>query len=371
MSGDDELDHPIAQSPATLRPPRHPHDITQQPLLSFGVLSDIQLASIPWRYNYNRTEKRHYRESAQSARSAVAALDNVAFNVHCGDLVDGVNSHFAQEESALRAALDALNADHNVTTHHALGNHDHFLFDRQRWRDELHLQSLIDGAYNLSLRTLPKRNIQCAFPLVLSTDNTALLAPIQLSDIMYYDFTPHPHIRMIILDSYDISMFRLPLTHRHRIAAKTFLTQHNPTADATNTGDVSDRFVGYNGGIGHAQLLWLDTVLTQCDALSQRAIIASHVPLHPRSALTSSLCLNYEDVINVLTSHHSTTLCLSGHDHRGGYAHDNGIHYVTMKAVLSCPPGRCSYARVDMFTDHMNIVGVDLMQSYSLPLRSW
>ncbi len=45
----------------------------------------------------------------------------------------------------------------------------------------------------------------------------------------------------------------------------------------------SRRFVPYNGGLGRAQLEWLDQELHEATVASERVVISSHILLDPRA----------------------------------------------------------------------------------------
>src|SRR5690349_7955467 len=53
-------------------------------------------------------------------------------------------------------------------------------------------------------------------------------APIETSESCgYYSFLPHPNVRIIVLDSYDISMLGRNVEHMHHKLAKQLLDTRN------------------------------------------------------------------------------------------------------------------------------------------------
>src|SRR5690606_33154640 len=87
------------------------------PLFSFGLIADIQYADV------ESSGKRDYRGSLARARKAVSMLNDheLAFTVHCGDLIDRDYASF----DAPLAILRNLRAP----VHFVVGNHEFSVAD--------------------------------------------------------------------------------------------------------------------------------------------------------------------------------------------------------------------------------------------------
>lgn len=124
------------------------------------------------------TVSRCYRRSLQLAQ--VAADDfqarNVNFAIHLGDIVDGIQRSAGAKyggvkgalASALEQAVAAFSRFSAGTTYHVLGNHCLYCYTRERLRERL-----------------------------------GMTGP---GDRCYYSFVPHPKLRMIVLDTFDVAV---------------------------------------------------------------------------------------------------------------------------------------------------------------------
>ncbi|KAF0898385.1 hypothetical protein E2562_007227 [Oryza meyeriana var. granulata] len=190
----------------------------------------------------------------------------------------------------------------------------------------------------------------------------------------YYDFSPFPGYRFVILDAYDFSAVGWPRDHPVAAAARRFLEERNPNPDKNSPSGlagVDRRFVMFNGAVGDAQLRWLDAVLREAARRRETVVVCSHLPLHPGAASPSGLMWNYEEVMRVVHRHGCVAACLAGHDHKGGYGVDDGrVHHRTLEAALECPPGTDAFGRVDVYPDRMVLVGAGRMGSTDMSLHS-
>lgn len=84
----------------------------------------------------------------------------------------------------------------NLPVHHLAGNHDLYHIER------LKLQKLLS---------------------IKSEEN-----------FFYYEFSPHPTVRIVCLDAYDISLWGRSSTHPKVKEATEFLSTHNPNTDKTS-----------------------------------------------------------------------------------------------------------------------------------------
>lgn len=141
---------------------------------------------------------RCYRRSLQLAQ--VAADDfqaqNAKFAIHLGDVVDGKQHSAAPRYGGVKGALacgleQAVAAFGRFTagnTYHVLGNHCLYCYTRHRLRKRL-----------------------------------GMTGP---GDRCYYSFVPHPRLRMIVLDTFDVAVIGNASHSDEYVEAAALLDQH-------------------------------------------------------------------------------------------------------------------------------------------------
>lgn len=301
----------------------------RQPLFSFGVIADVQYADIPDGRSFLGVP-RYYRNSILVLQRAVETWNqhgNLKFVINMGDIVDG----FCPKDQSLAATKKLVREFEKFEgpVYHMIGNHCLYNLPRE----EL-----------LPLLKIPGR------------DGNA-----------YYDFSPTPEYRIVVLDGYDISAVGWPQDHPNTFAALKILEEKNPNSDKNSPAglvDVERRFVKFNGAVGEKQLQWLDSVLQDASKLNQRVIVCGHVPMNPGVASKVALLWNFDEVMSILHKYDSVKVCLSGHDHKGGYFVDShGVHHRSLEAALECPPGTFSFGYIDVYENKLSLVGTDRIQS--------
>jgi manganese-dependent ADP-ribose/CDP-alcohol diphosphatase len=138
---------------------------------------------------------------------------------------------------------------------------------------------------------------------------------------------------------------------------------------------VERRWVAFNGALGTLQLEWLQRHLRDAAMTGQAVIVAGHIPIHPSSCQDIALLWNYNEVLTILHEwrpYLPSLICLHGHDHGGGIYYDdiNFIHHQVIEGALLCAPGRAAYGRIDIYDNKIDIVGVDLMRSSTIPFTT-
>ncbi|XP_042440479.1 manganese-dependent ADP-ribose/CDP-alcohol diphosphatase-like [Zingiber officinale] len=305
----------------------------KQPLFSFGVITDIQYADIPNGHSFHGVP-RYYRHSIQVLQRAVQQWNDdqkkkkkVQFSMNFGDIVDG----YCPKSESLSAVQKVVKEFErfNGPTYHMIGNHCLYNLPRNQL---------------ISLLKLPSE-----------------------SDHLYYDFSPSPEYRFVVLDPYDISAIGWPHDHPNTLAASRILKAKNPNVDKNNPAGMEgleQRFVMFNGAVGKDQLRWLDDVLRESTKKKQKVIVCCHLPLYPEAASALALPWNYEDVLTLIHRYGCVKACLSGHDHKGGYAVDShGIHHRVLEAALECPLGSNAFGCIDVYDDRLSLVGTDRLKS--------
>ncbi|XP_012935439.1 manganese-dependent ADP-ribose/CDP-alcohol diphosphatase [Aplysia californica] len=331
----------------------------EQPLVSFGIITDVQYADLPDGTDHTKTKPRYYRNSLSLLKNAInewkSTLYPVSFVIQLGDLIDGRNQEFGgtpQSLMALRSALHALDALH-LPVCHVFGNHD---------------------LYNFT------RSFFAASPLVDMTTTGFLnrtASPSSPSPRMYYTFLFHQKLRIVALDSYEVGLLGYsdkPDEPNHQ-RALTWMSKKNPNVDrnhSTGLEGLERRWVAYNGGVSDTQINWLDHTLAAARDKKENVIVLTHVSLQNEVKDDSSLCLlwNYEEVLQVIHQYPCVIAVLAGHDHDGHYCvDDHGVHHITFPGVIETRPGSDCYATARMWKDKLTIAGAGRVQNFVVPLR--
>ncbi|XP_051136802.1 manganese-dependent ADP-ribose/CDP-alcohol diphosphatase [Andrographis paniculata] len=303
----------------------------KQPLVSFGVISDVQYADIPDGRSFLGVP-RYYRHSLLVLQRAVQSWNKqkLPFAINFGDIVDGLCPK-VQSLTATQKIVNEFNA-FDGSVYHMIGNH---------------------CLYNLPRdKLLPLLNIT-------GCDSRA-----------YYDFSPIPEFRFVVLDGYDVSAVGWPENHPSAVQAMKFLKEKNPNSNKNSPNGLvgtDRRFLMFNGAVGKEQMEWLDYTLNNATKLHQKVVICCHLPLDPSASSPESLLWNYDEVMEVVHRYNCVKACLAGHAHTGGYSVDSrGVHHRVLEAALECPPGTSAFGRVDLFHDSLSLIGMDRMDSQEM-----
>lgn len=300
-----------------------------QPLLSFGVISDVQYADISDGRSFMGVP-RYYRHSIVILQRAVQKWNHqgkLKFVINFGDIVDG----FCPKDQSLASVKKVVGEfeKFNGPTHHLIGNHCLYNLPRDKLIHLLKIPSLDRHAY--------------------------------------YDFSPTPEYRFVILDGYDISAIGWPESHPNTLEALKFLRERNPNTDKNSPVGLKGlerRFLMFNGGIGREQIEWLDDVLQDAIKLKQNVVVCCHLPLDPGAVSQEALLWNYDEVMDVIHKYKCVKVCLAGHNHGGGHSVDaHGIHHRTFEAALECPPGTDAFGYIDAYHNRLSLFGTGRMES--------
>lgn len=274
------------------------------PIVQFGIIADVQYADKP------DAEGRHYRASINSLENAVACFNRADLDcvIQLGDLIDGGANALTEMSQAVEV-FDRVRAE----TYHVLGNHDFADLDRAT-----------------VLQLLNMKNAHYAF------------------DIRGWLF--------VVLDTLDCSLQGGWQEDSHNYREGVRLLEQARQRESDNAQE-------YNGAVGPKQLDWLDEMLAEADARRMQTVLFSHLPLLPIGEKHTAW--NAEEVIAVLEHHPCVKAVFSGHNHAGGYTHQNGIHYVTCEAAVNAPAG--AWAIVTLSADAIQITGSGSLTSRTLP----
>eukprot|EP00741_Cyanophora_paradoxa_P009683 tig00001590_g9381.t1 len=287
------------------------------PDFTFAVISDVQYAEKEDKVVLDGC--RRYRSSLQRLERAVEAINasRADFAVHLGDLVDGnatPEATRADFERLMSVFAKLLPCRRTV---HVVGNHD-----------------LVVGEEEL-VRALGMPGF-------------------------FYEWSPAPGWRLVVLDSLDVSLYAPPDSPRHA-AARAWLESH-PLAEFENAQ-------AWNGGVGREQLEWVEDALQRSDAAGERVLVLSHLPLLAEAARGDHVCWNAGEVRETLEAHASVKAVLAGHYHPGGYAERGGVHYVGLQGMVDSLPHSNAYALVEARPGELRLAGFGDVPSRTLPIR--
>ncbi|KAL9970284.1 hypothetical protein ACROYT_G022635 [Oculina patagonica] len=345
-------------------------------LFSFGLITDIQYADIDNRQNYLKTKWRRYRNALPCLQEAVAhwkgAKCSPTFIVQLGDIIDGFNSSKdrskvyprvdadGSKRNFSKEALDAVMNEfsklpHEIPVLHNVGNHELYNFSREELaRSVLHpFNSCQSDSYLSKHQSDPHPTV--------SKEETRPF---------YFSFTPHPKFCFVYLDSYDISILGAAKDSPRYKQGLDWLRKYNKNDDLHSPDGLRGldrRFVKFNGAIGRAQLLWLQTTLSKAEEQGQKVVIFSHVPIYPKNVDPMTILWNYQDVLDVLWQFRCVVACFHGHTHEYCYAMDkNGIHHYVFDAVIEAPLDSNAFATLHVKDDSIVIEGFGIIKSQVL-----
>ena len=316
----------------------------------FGLLADIQYTDVDDRCNHTGTQWRRYRNSLAVARNAVDYFNQseLSFVLHNGDIIDHQCAFdFAKDEfkpkaegieqlaSVMRILSGSLCKDWMFT----IGNHELYNFTAAELRDGVTPEG-------------------CDLPFKCANDEGSF----------FFSRTPAPGWRVIVLNSYDVSIYSKGREQGLDVDALELLRKHNVNVDKWVTDNpeviqtermsgtfpyfeglegLGNRWVPFNGGVGEEQLAWLRGQLSEAVANDERVIVFSHLLVHPETTANRSgrtLIWNYQDVLDAVEDERwgkNVAAVVSGHQHEGGlFTNDNGTHFVVMESPMLAEPGQ-------------------------------
>ncbi len=252
---------------------------------------------------------RFYRGVPDKLRAAVDSLDseNIEFILNFGDVI---NKYWKSFDTILPILNDA-----SFDVYYTLGNHDF---------EEL-TQGQVDSL--TILLNMPSR---------------------------YYTFKKGDW-RFVMLDANEISTYAYPEGSNEY----NFFVNYILNLDEVNAHN-------WNGGVFSNQLSWLKNILAKADTLGEFVIVAGHPNIYP---LNMNSMLNYEEVANILEAHNSVKMYMAGHWHDGAYVLNNGLHYLTFRAMLDYPDST-AFSIVDVTDNEIIINGFGREPDRILPYNA-
>ena len=229
---------------------------TEGPAFSFGLIADVQYADKDDVEKYTAGKWRYYRHSLTHVKQAVDMWNGVrnkddiaSFVIQLGDLIDGHNAQVYQSQEALDITLRTFGA-YTRPVHHVWGNHEMYNFSRKE------------------LFKSPLANV----PENCERDDS--------KTGHYYCFSPAHGYRIVVLDTYEVSLLGYDKTDELYELADRRISENNPNSDRNcNDGMKPElqQFVCYNGGLHDNQLKWLENVLDTADEKQEQIIVAGQL----------------------------------------------------------------------------------------------
>ncbi len=279
-----------------------------EPLFRFGLLADVQYA------DKEDAGARRYRATLDRLAACAADLRprSLAFAVHLGDLIDGRETE-EQSVEDLDRVLELLGGI-GCEVHCAIGNH------------------CLDVPRERLLPRLGRKRGWTSFR--------------------------REGWRFAVLDALDVSLCGVAEDSPSYRAARAWLAEH-PLSEHPNAQI-------WNGGLGEAQIEWLEGELEAADRAGERVVLFSHLPIVAEASTPHHLLWNREEVLEVLGRHESVFAWFNGHDHAGGYAERDGIHHLTVAGMVESSEEREAWAVVEVHADHLEVSGRGAVPSREL-----
>jgi predicted phosphodiesterase len=289
---------------ASLLPEVAAQAAAEEALFRFGVFADVQYCDC------DPAGTRYYREALAKAQACVEAFNeqDLAFVIHLGDAID---RDFASFDSVMPAfyRLKALR-------YQVLGNHDYAV--------EAEKKIEVPGRMGMPGR--------------------------------WYDFS-HGAWRFVVLDGNDLSLHGRRPDEAEHAEAQAMLTKVKERQ--APQGQM------WNGGIGAAQLAWLEETLRDAGEKNERVLIFCHYPVFPENAHN---LWNDLELMEVVDRHACVKAWFNGHNHAGNYGERNGVHYLTLQGVVETPD-TTAYAEVVVHESSLEVIGRGREETRTLKLR--
>lgn len=274
--------------------------------LVFGVVADAQYADIEPRGT------RFYRNSAARIRAAAEEFNRrgVAFVLNLGDTID-------RDFASFDAALDAFRTI-EAPVRHLLGNHDFEVDDAQKGK-----------------------------------------VPARLGLGARHGSFAHSGVRFLMLDGTELGPAPHPAGSTARRAA-------DERVAALKAGGMKQA-VPWGGGIGEAQLVWMER---ECDAAAkagERVVCACHYPVWPDNDAHN--LFNDAGVRALAKRRREIVAWLAGHNHKGAFGEFDGVPCLTFRGMVETADAN-AFAVVTVHADRMEISGFGREPSRTLRFRT-
>ena len=346
------------------------------PLFSVGVIADVQYADMADSHVEGRTQR--FREVPAKLEAAVAdlceraAAGKLAAVVTMGDIINGNREDAALTPSDLETVAAILDK----------------LVRRERgsvcvWK----AGATVFGVAALGLPSLPHTHhhthTHLPQPPTLPTHHvlgnhcldlpkadvlTRLRVP-TVAPTAHYAAPLAPGWRLLVLDTTEMS------GHAQDGGDSAAAREATAWLDTHPLGDAHPQASPWNGGLTSSQLAWAREQVEAAAAAGERVVVAAHHQAGPGACVRRShAAWNHDEIAAALTAPTAedkpspVVLYLAGHDHEGGYAVAEGVHWVTVEAMCEAPPESNAYAILHFHDDAIEVEGVGAVTSRELKL---
>lgn len=234
---------------------------TEEPIVSFGLITDIHYVDNDDRWNFSKTFIRRYRNSLklveQACRYWLNKPHKVSFLIQLGDIIDRLCHVNQTSNEDLERILKEF-ADF-PTIYHIWGNHEFYNFTRKQ---------LINSRL-------------CSF-------DTTGISPNHYGIIQVCS-----KLKILAIDTYDLSLLGVDKESERYQQALTFLRQYNSNEnvnDRTGLDGYQQRFIELNGGVTVKQIDWLKGELIKAKSNEENVIIIGKRKRTSTERFTFSSC---------------------------------------------------------------------------------
>lgn len=244
-----------------------------QKIQSVGAIPELGMIADCQYVDAPDAKVRHYRSSPRKLRDCIDEFNTLDLShiFHLGDFIDKGGMESIETVFPI---LKSAKAPHTLV----LGNHD---FE---------------------------------FPDALKPEVPAILGlPKRYFSLKMDDW------RFIVVDGNDISLYAYPQGSAEYAAAKSIYDRKYPDRPK------------YNGALGDEQMAWIEKELQKAQKKGEKVILLCHFPLLP---VDNHILWNSEEVLELIGRYSCVKAWMNGHNHAGGYAEYQGIHFVTFKGMV-------------------------------------
>lgn len=257
-----------------------------------GLVADAQYADV------EPKGTRFYRESPSRLAAAVDHFNarDLAFCVHLGDLIDRQWKSFDDITKPLAVSRHRW--------HQLLGNHDFEVLDVHK--------PAVPGRLGMAWR---------------------------------YGSFDHAGFRFVVLDTNDVSTYAYAAGSPEHAAAEAELARHQ-SAKLLQAKP-------WNGGLGPAQLNWLDHACSAARNAQRKVIVFAHHPVYPEGTHN---VWNAKEVLAVVDRHPHIVAWFNGHNHAGAFGERKGVPFLTMRGMVETRD-TTAFASARIFPDRIILTG--------------
>jgi len=241
-------------------------------VVRFGIFTDGHYCQCDTRGD------RYYEKTTEKLAYSISKFNelNLDFVVNLGDIIDTDYHSFGPVVSLLE--------DNSSSVYHVLGNADYNFNDSSKQKTLIKL-GMKEG---------------------------------------YYDFFVE-NWQFIVLNGNDLSLHAVSENNEARY--NEVVNLYN---EISSSGSIQAE--KWNGGIGLDQLNWLRNKLKFAEDNNFNVVIFCHFPVLP---LTRHCLWNSDELVELIDKFPCVKAYFNGHNHAGNYTNSKGVHYLTLKAMVT------------------------------------